>query len=357
MPEIKTERPLSAIASSGSLRIIAVAIILICVYYASSVLITLVCSILAAFVLEPGVRFLERIRVPRWLGALTMVLAALALIYLLFYAVYNSASGLVGQLPALTQRIREIVDHFQAVVTHLRQSASLGASSPENAVPAVRLQQQSGWAHFLLHGIGSVYSFTVTVMFIPFLIFFMLTSKNHLYWATVNLFPLERRQHAEDTLIAMGQMIRRYVLGNLLVALISMALITPAFLLIHLPYAVLLGGIAALLNLIPYIGVPLAILPPLLVSLVHSSNATPIIIIAVTVSVVHFIALNILTPKIVGSRVRLNALSVTIAMMFWGWLWGAMGLVLAVPITAGLKVVCDNVPSLKAVGHWLGEDD
>jgi len=64
---------------------------------------------------------------------------------------------------------------------------------------------------------------------------------------------------------------------------------------------------------------------------------------------------NVLTPKLVGRRVKLNALSVTLSMMFWGWLWGGLGLVLAVPITAGLKAICDNIQSLKPFGAWMGE--
>jgi predicted PurR-regulated permease PerM len=70
---------------------------------------------------------------------------------------------------------------------------------------------------------------------------------------------------------------------------------------------------------------------------------------------VHFLAVNVLTPKLVGRRVNLNALSVTIAMMFWGWLWGGIGLVLAVPVTAAIKAVCDNVEKLKPYGAWMGE--
>jgi predicted PurR-regulated permease PerM len=77
--------------------------------------------------------------------------------------------------------------------------------------------------------------------------------------------------------------------------------------------------------------------------------------IGVSVAVVHFVAVNVLTPKLVGQRVNLNALSVTISMMFWAWLWGGFGLILAVPITAAIKAVCDNVESLKPYGAWMGE--
>jgi predicted PurR-regulated permease PerM len=71
---------------------------------------------------------------------------------------------------------------------------------------------------------------------------------------------------------------------------------------------------------------------------------------------VHFAALNILTPKLVGHRVNLNALTVTISLMFWGWLWGGIGLVLAIPITAAIKAICDNNSSLRPYGAWMGED-
>ncbi|MGH9377379.1 MAG: AI-2E family transporter [Terriglobia bacterium] len=356
LPEL-LERPLSAIASSGSLRIIAGAVVLICAYYASSILITLVVSILIAFVLDPAVSLLERIRIPRWLGAAMMVLIALGLIYLMFYLVYDRAVAFVEDLPNLAARIKQIVEHYQNIVSHLRQSTTSIMSSPENNLPTVQLQQQSGWTAFLLRGIGSFYTFVVTVMFIPFLVFFMLTSKRHLRSATVTLFPDERRGQVEKILDSIGAMVREYVFGNILVALVSMAIIAPVYVVIHLRYALILAGISAALDLVPYIGVALAALPPLLVALMQFDHAGPIVIIAVTVSLVHFVSVNVLTPKLVGGRVRLNALSVTLAMMLWGWLWGAMGLVLAVPITAAFKAVCDNVPALKAIGGWLGEGE
>ncbi|MGH9328319.1 MAG: AI-2E family transporter [Terriglobia bacterium] len=355
MPETKFDQAVSTFTSSTSLRVIAAAIVFICLYYASSVVITLICAILIAFVLDPGVVLLERLRLPRWLGSLLMVLLALGVVYLLIYLIYNRATTFVQHLPAFMAKIKQITEHFQNFFSHIRQSTSSIASSPESSLPAIRVQQESGWTRFLMSGIGSIYAFTVTVMFIPFLVFFMLTAKRHLYFSTISLFPVEHRQQAEDIVNAIGQMIREYVFGNFLVAVISMALITPAYLAIHLRYAFILGALSAIIDLIPYIGVALATLPPLLVALMQFNKATPIIVIAITVAVVHFISMNILTPKLVGGRVRLNALAVTIAMMFWGWLWGAMGLILAVPIMAAVKAVCDNIPSLKSIGYWLGE--
>jgi predicted PurR-regulated permease PerM len=356
MPETKLEPSPAASAAATSLRIIAAAILCACIYYASSVVITLICSIGVAFVLDPGVKLLERLRLPRWLAALFMVLLTLAVIYLLIYLIYDRVVALMDDLPRLAARLRQIVAHIQVTTKSIQQSTSaILPSGADAAVPAVRVQQESPWAQFLLRGIGSLYAFAVTVMFIPFLVFFMLTSKDQIWTATLNLFSLERRQQAEDVLRGISRMVREYVLGNILVALISAALITPAFSIIELRYALLMGPLAAFLSLIPYIGVALGMLPPMLIALVQYDRMEPFLAIALTVVIVHFLAINFLTPKLVGSRVKLNALTVTIAMMFWGWLWGGIGLVLAVPITAALKAVCDNVRVLKPYGAWMGE--
>ena len=355
MSDTQFESP-SAASASASVKIIAIAVLFGCIYYASSVVITLICSILIASVLDPGVKVMETLRIPRWLASLIMVLLMLAATYLLIYVVYDRAQAFVEAMPKLLARLKQITAHLQVTAHTLQQSTqTIMPASPEVNMPTVRLQQESPYEQFLLRGIGSVYAFTVTVMFIPFLVFFMLTSKNQLWAASLNLFPLKRRQQAEDVIHAIARMLRQFVVGNLLVGIISACIITPVFALIHLQYALLMGPLAALLSLVPYIGVALGILPPLLVALMQYDTTGPFIVIGVVVTVVHFVAVNVLTPKLVGQRVNLNALSVTIAMMFWSWLWGGFGLVLAVPITAAIKAVCDNVEALKPYGAWMGE--
>jgi predicted PurR-regulated permease PerM len=344
------------VVGTYSVRIIALAIVFASVYFASSIVITLIVSVLIAFTLEPAVVLLERVRVPRWLGSLLMVLLTLAVAYLAVYLIYDRATEFMQDIPKLTARLKQIVAHIQLTTKNIQQGAApMLSTAPDASLPAVRVQQESAWGQFLLRGIGSVYAFAVTVMFIPFLVFFMLTNRNHIWMATLNLFPLERRQQAEDVSRGISKMVREFMLGNLLVAAISAALITSVFAVLGLRYAWLVGPLAAFLSMIPYAGVAFGVLPPLLIALVQFDSMGPFISIALTVVFVHFIAVNVLTPPLVGHRVKLNALTVTISMMFWGWLWGAIGLVLAIPITAAVKAVCDNVERLKPYGDWMGE--
>ena len=356
MEDFKIDTPTTT-AASASLKILAGAAILGFIYLAGSILITISCSVLIAFMLEPGVELLERLRLPRWLGALVMVLIALGLLYLTIYLASASILAFLAALPQLATRVKGLATHLESAIRHFRDSASI--MLPANSLPAtaaVRLQGESPWIQFLLRGIGSIYTFTVTVMFIPFLVFFMLTSKDQLIHNTLYFFPIDRRNQAKIVIDAISRMLRRYVFGNILVALISAAVITPIFGLIGLRYALVLGPLAAILNLIPYLGVPMAVLPPALIALMEFERAGPLIAIVLTVIVVHFFTANMLTPLLVGSRVRLNALTVTLSVMLGGWLWGGFGLLLAVPIVAALKAVCDNVDSLKPLGDWLGGD-
>jgi predicted PurR-regulated permease PerM len=356
MGESSSQAPTRASVTVAGLKLISVAIILTFVYLASSVVITLICSIFIAFVLEPGVRLLERLRVPRWLGSLVMVLLMMAALYVAVYAVYDRATAFVNDLPKLLAKLRQLFAHVQIIARNIQQTTDILPSSTDASLPTVRLAQESPWMQFLLGGIRSVYAFVLTVMFVPFLVFFMLTSRDQIWQSTLNLFSAERRQQAENVIYSISVMVRRFVVGNFLVAVISAGLIIPVFAAIQLRYALLMGCLAALLSLIPYIGVALALLPPLLIAVVDYNTVEPFLTIAATVVLVHFLAVNILTPKLVGQRVKLNALSVTIAMMFWGWLWGGIGLVLAIPLTAAIKVVCDNVERLRPFGAWLGEE-
>lgn len=349
MPDLK----LSGFPTTAgiSLRIIAGGMVIAGLYYGSSVITPLVLSIFIAFVFDPGVRALERLQIPRWLGSLLLVLLGLSVIYLIAYILYGRAVALAADLPRLEARVLQLAARVEGPFARFGSSLS----PPDRGVQTVRIQQDSPWAQFLLKGIGSVYSFTLSVMFIPFLVLFMLTSKNQLWSATLNLFPLERRQQAEEVIQRIAVMVRQYVLGNFLVSLISAAVTTPVFAMVGLPYTIVLGPLSAFLTPIPYVGVILALLPPLLVGLLAFDSIGPFVALAVTVTVVHLLAVNLLTPRIVGRRVKLSALSVTLALMFWGWLWGGIGLVLAIPITAAFKAVCDNVRSLKPLGAWLGE--
>jgi predicted PurR-regulated permease PerM len=149
-------------------------------------------------------------------------------------------------------------------------------------------------------------------------------------------------------------MMRGFIVGNFVIGIFMAIFSGVVFAFLHLPYFYFLGLISGFLSLIPYLGVVLAILPPI-ASGAGVLHGTGMIVIAGTILGLHVFSMNVLYPKVIGGRLELNPLAVTLALLVWGWIWGAMGLILAVPVVGAIKIVCDNVEGLEPFGNWLGE--
>jgi len=217
------------------------------------------------------------------------------------------------------------------------------------------VQQTTSFTELLSRGFGSITEVVLAASFIPFLAFFMLTWQDHARTATVGLFPLEYRRDAHAALGQITGMVRSFMVGNVVIALIIGGISTVVFGLLHVPFFYFAGFASGFISLVPYLGAVLGALPPLFLGVGHLSVAD-VGWIVLTVLACHIIAMNVLYPKILGKRLQLNPLAVTIALLVWAWLWGALGLLLAVPITAGMKIIFDHVESLKPIGAWLGEE-
>ncbi|HXZ26500.1 MAG TPA: AI-2E family transporter [Terriglobales bacterium] len=340
---------------SGAPVIIAVAVVLALCYVAKLVLVVLLVSILVAFMLEPLVMLLERLRLPRALAALISLLVLAAVLFGLSTVFYNNAQDFVQSLPRYSQRIKAALEKFREKAERVQKTTQtvLPEATTEEK-QAVKVQQQTAWTDYIISGLGSVGEVALAVSFVPFLVFFMLTWQDHTRAATVMLFDMENRNTAYVTLGRISAMIRSFILGNLIVGVFLSIASTVVFGILGLPYFYFLGLLSGFLSLVPYLGVVLAMVPPIMAGF-GQLNGAGFLTIIITVLALHLFAINVLYPKLIGRRLQLNPLAVTIALLFWGWLWGAMGLILAVPITAALKIIFDHIEKLRPYGAWLGE--
>jgi predicted PurR-regulated permease PerM len=317
-------------------------------YWAEMVLAVIMVSVLLAFILAPIVDVFMQVHLPRGVAAAIAVLLLTSLIGGIFYYSYNQADSLAQDLPKYTAQIRDEISKF------LKKAENLDVLNPTPDKGILNVHTTSTFTEVLTRGFGSVSAILLAGSFVPFLVYFMLTWQQHVRSATVMLFPLDSRHTAYVTLGLISQMIRSFMVGNLLIGLFMGVAGTIVFGILGLPFFYFVGFISGFLSLVPYMGVLLAMLPPLFVGIgrIQSEEA---LYIMVTVLGLHLISLNVLYPKFLGNRLQLNPLAVTIGLLFWGWLWGGIGLVLAIPITAAMKIVFDHVESLKPYGAWLGE--
>ncbi|HEY2645802.1 MAG TPA: AI-2E family transporter [Candidatus Acidoferrales bacterium] len=340
--------------SNPSQRIIAAAIVFAFLYFASEVVVTLLVAVLLAYFLDPVVDLFERIRMPRALGAMVVLMGVTAMVAGLGYLVVLRADQFLEDWPRYSSVLRHFTTAFDSQLTTLEKGVDAIAPSNGKGRTPPRVVEPAPVREWLVQGVGSLYSILILATFVPFLVFFMLAAKPRIWKATIDLFPEEHQERVGDALDQLGSMLRSFVAGNALVALILMLLSWGFFLAVHLQYPFLLGCASGILNLVPYLGAVLAWIPPFLIGLAQWNTVGPYFGVAAMLTFLHIIGLNVMMPAIVGRRVHLNALAVTAALLFWGWLWGAVGLILAIPITATVKVICDHSEGWEPVGRWLG---
>jgi predicted PurR-regulated permease PerM len=346
------EVPETQTAHHWSLTLLGVGLIVVFAYYGESVFAVLFFAVLLSFMLSPVVQALEFLRIPRAMAALISVVALLAVLYGVSAASYNQALIFADNLPKYSQKIRSVLQPYQDQAAKLEKTSEVvGEPEPSNVV---NVRQVQTWSETLTHGAGTVTDIVLAASFVPFLAYFLLTWQSHARSATVMLFPLHHRHTAFVTLGLIGKMLQSFIVGNLLIGLLISAVSIAIFGLLHVPFFYFVGLFSGFLSLVPYLGVVLAMGPPILVGLGQLEPSDLIIVVFCVVGL-HLFALNVLYPKLLGSRLKINPLAVTIALLFWGAVWGAIGLVLAIPITGAIKIVFDHVESMKPYADWLGE--
>jgi predicted PurR-regulated permease PerM len=351
-------------------------------YYGRVFFVTVIVAFIIAFLLEPLVRLFMRLKAPRGLASFLACALWLAGLYLVLLGIVIQAQAFAVDLPRYGERLNQIVEGAavrvetfednvyknlvpkrfqQPTLTVVPPSAGRGKrATSETPLPLpvqeVRIQQDpAALLRFAYDYFQSVYDVILMASFVPFLVYFILSWGDHLRSRLIVTLEGEPRYTVGKALDGVADMVRAYVVGNFLLGCLLAVMSSGVFAAVQLPYWPIVGPMSGFLSLVPYIGLPLGLLPPLVAALPFSSEPTVYLYLTVSVAVLHLFALNLLYPKFVGSRVHLNPLVVTLALMLWGMLWGGVGLLLAIPITAGMKAVCDNVDGLQSYGKLLGD--
>ena len=340
--------------SNMAQKIIAIAASAAICYFGRPVLIPAVCALLLGFLLDPLVRGLQRLKVPRAAAAFLVMLALTAGIWGVSYFSYVRVAAFVKELPKYTEKIKESVGKVRAQSQKFEQAKQ--AVAPDKAADKNTVKVQTvtpGWESASAAA-SSLSEAFLEFTFILVLTFFGLTWSEHMRKSLVKMFKPDDRRAANRALGRISGMVQGFIVGNLIVGVVMAAANAAVFWKIGVPNALMVGIVSGFVSLVPYLGVPLAAIPPLAVSL-GSLNTSKLALILLTVFLVHILSMNFLFPKVLGGKLKLNPLMVTAGLLVWGFLWGATGLILAVPLTAAFKIVCDHVDAWRPLGELLGE--
>lgn len=314
------------------------------------VLVPLCFAALIAILLNPLVNRLMKWKVPKVIAIILALLLAVLLIGGIIAFISAQVAHFSELAPELKEKSTELANTVQSWV---RRTFNVPISK-QNAMIA---QAAENSKQYVGQTLGTLFGIIGVVVLLPIYTFLFLYYKPLFLNFFYEVFEDKHEEKVADVLSETKGAIQGYIVGLLIETAIIAVLNSVALLILGVKYAVLIGVIGAVLNLIPYVGGLIAILLPVIMSFLTGDGGytTPLLIVA-AYSVIQFLDNNIIVPKIVSSKVDVNAFVTIIIVLLGGTIWGVSGMFLAVPFIAVCKIVFDRVPGLKPWGKLLGTD-
>jgi predicted PurR-regulated permease PerM len=319
-------------------------------YLLAAVLIPFAFAGLIAILLNPLFTRLDR-RLPRVIAIVFTLLIAIAVVGALFYFLSSQIAMFGKSLPAIKGKSTALLGQVQA---WLRSRFGV---SVDKQVEGLKAQMSGGGdMSIITNALGTVLGLVSVVVLLPIYCFLLLFYKPLILDFLFQMFSEKHSLRVAEILGQTKTAIQSFMIGLLIETVIVCTLNSIALLLIGVPNAIVIGVIGGLLNILPYIGGIIAIAIPILMSLITNGSFYPIILIVASYSVIQFIDNNILVPRIVSSKVQINALISIVMVLLGNLLWGVAGMFLAIPFIAVLKIIFDRVDGLKPWGRLLGDE-
>lgn len=321
-------------------------------YIGGDIIVPLIFSTIIAILLNPFVNFLIKIKFNRVIAILLAVTLAAVLIISITYFIVSQAAMFSDTLPLFKQKFNTF---FLDFMNWISANLNIQKSKLDIWVNKTKLEGMNNSTAVIGSVITTFGGMLILFFLLPVYIFMILFYKPLLLEFIAQLFKNNQQEIVADVLVETKTLIQSYLIGLLLEAGVVAALNSIGLMVLGIQYAILIGVIGALLNMIPYIGGLVAISLPMFIAL---ATKTPVAALWVFILyiVVQFFDNNFIVPKIVASKVKINALVSIIVVLIGGALWGIAGMFLAIPLTAIIKVIFDRVPSLKPFGFLLGDN-
>jgi len=345
----KTELPFYIKASIFLIGIIALFAIL---YIAQSIIVPLIFALIIAIVLHPVVDLLVRFRINRVLAIVITILLTFIVIAALGGLLFSQASRFSESWPVL-------VDKFTAIINQTITWASgyfdINAQEIRDWIGKTKSELINTSGAAIGQTLVTVGSGLVILFLIPVYVFIILYYQPLLLDFIRKLSGTSNQSQVKEIVTQTKTVIQRYLVGLVIEAVIVATLDATALLVLGIDFAIMLGIIAALLNIIPYIGGIMAVALPMMVAIATKSSAWYALYVLVAYYFIQLIDNNYIVPKIVASKVKINALFSIIVVIAGNALWGVPGMFLSLPLLAIVKLIFDHIEPLKPWGFLLGD--
>ncbi len=332
--------------------ILGIAVFFFILYIGQDIIIPLVFAIMIAILLNPVIRFLCRMKIPRVPAIILSLLVTMLLLAGIFYFFIYQISLFSESFPLYKQKFLSLFNDSERWVS---RTFNVSRWKVDAWVTKTRTEGMNNGTGMIANTVSTLGGMIMTFLIMPVYVFMIIYYKPLLLEFIARLFPESLHSVVVEVLTETKALIQRYLFGLLIEAALVAALNSIALLFLGIPYAILIGVIGALLNVIPYIGGVVAVALPMLLALVVKQPVDALYVL-IAYLVVQLIDNNFFVPKIVASKVKINALVSIIVVLVGNALWGVPGMFLSIPLTAIIKVIFDRIGPLQPIGFLLGDN-
>ena len=321
-------------------------------YIAQGIIVPLVFAIIIAILLQPVVNYFVRIKINR-------VVAIVITLFLTFMVIAAVGALLFSQASRFSESWPILVDKFTTLLNQTITWASGYFDLNPRKIHIWITKTQAELVNFSSDDIGqtlvSVGSGVVVLFLVPVYVFLILFYEPLILDFIRKLFGTNNQSQVSEIVTQTKTVIQRYLMGLLIEAVLVAILNSVGLLILGIDYAVLLGIIGALLNVIPYVGGLVGVALPMMVALATKDSAWPALYVMGIYYIIQLIDNNYIVPIIVSSKVKINALFSIVAVLAGNALWGISGMFLSIPLLAIVKVIFDHIEPFKPWGFLLGD--
>ncbi|HEU4903577.1 MAG TPA: AI-2E family transporter [Flavisolibacter sp.] len=323
------------------------------IFIGRDVITPLVMAFFLSIILLPAYRFLRKRRLPEGLSIALSLLLLVVLLVLIVWFFTSQISNLISDFPQIKENVKIHLNNLSAWVGN-----KFGITAERQTQMISNYNDKLlNYAGTMLGGAASsVTGIFIFIGLLPIYIFLMLFYKNLLLRFVFLWFPKENHAKVEDVMRESEVIIKSYLVGLLIQISYITILLGGILLAFGIKHAILIGAIFALLNLIPYVGALIGNIIGVLLTISSTQEVWPIFVVLGTIAAVQFLDNNILMPRIVGSKVKINALATIVGVIVAGALAGVSGMFLSLPVIAVMKIIFDRTDSLKQWGVLLGDE-
>jgi predicted PurR-regulated permease PerM len=337
-----------------SMTLLTIALVLTGLYLGRGILIPFFFACLLATVLNPLVNFLTRRKIDRVVSIFLCLLTALGLIFGVLYFLSTQIGAFLEDIPVLKERLGQIIVDIKVWI---RENFNIGFREQDRYLKETTEKMNNGNQPSIIQQtfitIADLVSYTI---FLPVYTFLILYHKTLIIKFLTDVFKKGEEDKVVEVMIEGQTITQQYITGLMIETFIVFALNSIGFLILGIKYPIFLALISAILNIVPYIGMLIANVFCVMVTLVSADPSFNVLYVAGVLTAVQIVDNNILMPFIVGSKIKINALALILAVVTGGAICGIPGMFLAVPGLAMLKVIFERVDSLKPWALLLSDE-